>query len=185
MSDDPIASAEDRALLIARARSLARAAAPETAPGPTFDVLVVRSGRDRYGVPTGAVRAVGPLTRLSPLPHAPPHFAGMTTFRGGIVLVFYLHAAMDAPPTVSEHGRMVVLEEGCAIAVDAIERIERVSSSALLAPPTTISAAAATLIEGMTKSGVAVLRVPDLLASERLSLDIDVQRPTLASPPPR
>jgi purine-binding chemotaxis protein CheW len=175
MSTDPMdLSAEQRARLDARTRSLA---APSTQEGESegeIDVVVMRSGRDRYGIPGAAVRAVAPLTRLSPLPHGPPHVAGLTSFRGGIVVVFYLHAAVGAAPSVSEHGRMVVLDEGCAIAVDAIESIERIAPMRLLGPPEGLAAETAKLIEGVTASGIAILRIEALMASDRLAVDIDV-----------
>ena len=116
---------------------------------------------------------MGPITRLTPLPHAPPHVAGLTTFRGGIVVVFFLHAVLGAPTSVSEHGRMVILDEGCAVAVDSVERVERFAREELLPAPAGLSAAVAGLVEGVTPSGVAVIRIDALLASERMFVDIE------------
>lgn len=164
---------EELSTLEERARGLA--AIPSAGPQAELgvEVVVVRSGRDRYGLPGDAVRAVGPITQLTPLPHAPPHVAGLTTFRGGIVVVFYLHAVLGAPTSVSEHGRMVILDESCAVAVDSVERVERVVREALRPPPEGLSAAVGRLVEGVTESGVALVRIDALLASERMFVDIE------------
>jgi chemotaxis signal transduction protein len=162
-------SSEERAVLESRAREAAAPRAVTRAGSEGEAVIVVRCGPDSYGFRGADIRAVAALTKLSPLPLSPPHVAGLTAFRGTILVVFHLHAVLGAPPTLSEYGRMVVLDDECAIAVDAIERSEEVD--ALRPPPPGLHRAAA-LLEGITASGVALIDVRALCGSDALTVDI-------------
>lgn len=166
---------EERRLLEARARAAAAPVRSEV-EGRQHELIVIRSGADLYGLRGREVRAVAALTRLSPLPQSPPHVAGLTVFRGAVLIVFHLHAVLGAAPTLSEHGRMIVLDEDCALAVDAIERLEALGE---LRPAPERLERAAGWVQGVTSSGVAVLDIERLLRSD--SLLVDIARTRIAS----
>jgi chemotaxis signal transduction protein len=166
---------EERRILDARARA---AAAPvrTDVEAREHELIVIRSGTDLYGLRGREVRAVAALTRLSPLPQSPPHVAGLTVFRGGVLVVFHLHALLGAAPTLSEHGRMIVLDDDCALAVDAVERLEALGE---LRPAPEGLERAAGWVQGVTSSGVAVLDIDRLRSSD--SLLVDIPRTHIAS----
>lgn len=163
-------SPEERTILEARAAAAASTAArvPQVQI-ELEDLVVVRSGADLYGVRARSVRAVAALNRLAPLPAAPAHVAGLTAFRGNVLVVFHLHAVMGIPPTPSEYARILVLDDECALAVDAIEGIEPLAD---VRPAPEGLDRAASFVEGVTPSGAAVLDVEALLRSDRLLVDI-------------
>ena len=81
--------------------------------------------------------------------------------------------------SLPEYGRMVVLGEGAAalaLAVDAVEGLERGDLDELAPPPTSLGAATRALLRGVDPSGLAVLDAKALLASERLIVDVPVPR---------
>lgn len=168
MTDQSLFSVEERAILEARGRAAA-ATGTDAGVAPELEILVARSGQELYGLPEPDVRAVAALTRLSPLPGAPAHVAGLSVFRGGIVVVFYLHAILGGPPTLSEHGRMIVVDEDCALAVDSIERLEPVDH---FRPAPEGLQRAAGLVTGVTPSGVAILDLKRLVRGNLLTVDI-------------
>lgn len=162
---------QERRLLEARGRAVAPRPGDSVQGTLAEELIVVRCGAGLYGLRGRDVIAVAGLTRLSPLPLGPSHVAGLTAFRGTVVVVFHLYAVLGAPPTLSEYGRMVVLDDECALAVDVIERLEPLGD--LRAAPVGLVRAAA-LIEGVTESGVAVLNVEALRQSESFLVDIPV-----------
>lgn len=162
-------SAAERRVLEARARAAAAPGLESRGASSTDEVIVVRCGAGLYGLPGREVIAVAALTRLSPLPLMPPNVAGLTTFRGGIVIVFHLHALLGMPPSLSEYGRMILIEADCGLAVDSVERSETLRE---LCPPPHDLVTSATLVQGVTYSGVTVIDVEELRRSEALVVDI-------------
>jgi chemotaxis signal transduction protein len=168
-----------RALLDARTRALARVDDANAAPDGTA-LLVVRVAGERYGLEASAVASVAELRQLTPVPHAPPEVAGLSARGGAVLPVFYLRAVLGIGLTsLPEYGRMVVLGEGAAalaLAVDAVEGLERGDLDELAPPPTSLGAATRALLRGVDPSGLAVLDAKALLASERLIVDVPVPR---------
>ncbi len=168
-------SDEDRVILDARTRALA-ASGELHAVGAGIESLVLRVGGERYTLPAHAVRGVAALSRLSPLPHAPPSVAGLTARGGVIVPVFHLRAVLGLALTaLPEYGRIVLLGEGSgqlALIVDTIDGTTRVDPDALLPAPPTLAAAAGALIRGVDAEGCPFLDPEALLASDRLFIDI-------------
>lgn len=168
-------SAADRLILEARTRALAT---PLASPGraSVSEVIVVRIGGERYGLPAAAVHAVAALTRLSPLPHAPPEVAGLTARGDQILPVFHLRAVLGLALTaLPEYGRVVLLGEGSeqlALIVDAVEGMRTVDVSTLGPVPATLSASVGALVLGVDAEGVPLLDPAALLACDRLFIDI-------------
>lgn len=160
----------ERAILEARAARLARAQDAEGSHA-VRDTVVVRAGRDLYAIDAARVRAVGAVARLTPIPQAPEHVAGFASFRGEIVVVFHLHGVLGLPTTLSEHGTLLSLDDGLALAVDAVEGFRSIPEDDLRPAPEGLSSILAPLVEAVDASGVALLRFDALLASERMFVD--------------
>jgi purine-binding chemotaxis protein CheW len=166
---------DDLAILEARTRSLA-GPLPDHAPSSTFQVLVLRVGAERYGLPTDAAHGVAALSRLSPLPHAPPEVAGLTAIGGDILPAFYLRAVLGlALTSLPEYARIVLLGEGqdrLALVVDAVDGMRAVEPASVRPAPPTLSPAAAALVSGVDVEGLPILDPRGLLASNRLVVDV-------------
>lgn len=168
----PVWSEEEERILERRTRSLARPPS-ESRQGGGAD-LVLRVSGERYAIAAEDVLAASALTRLTPLPHAPPELAGLTSRAGRVLPVFDLRAVLGLPlATLPEHGRMVVLgtpDAPVAVTVDAIDAIETNATEALVEPPSTTSAALRRVLLGVDSQGILHLDVAALIA--RLVVDI-------------
>lgn len=168
-------SAEDRAILEARTRALAAPkAAAETAG--LVSIVLLRVGGETYAIPAAAVRAVAELTRLTPLPHAPPEVAGLTARGGEIFPVFHLRAVLGLSlSALPEQSPMLLLGAGgdaFALIVDEVLGARLFDPATLRDAPATLTAVARALIQGVDPSGVPVLDPAELLASPRLFIDV-------------
>ncbi|MBR0641433.1 chemotaxis protein CheW [Plastoroseomonas hellenica] len=106
--------------------------------------VVIRLGREVYGLPIGAVDEVTRLPEtLSRLPKAPAYVQGVMNLRGRVIPVIdqrqRFAVAVDAAPAAATDARVVVITIGAqqvGFAVDAVTRILEVEASTLLpAPP--------------------------------------------------
>lgn len=172
-------SPEMTALLEARTRAVARPPEPMERIGRT-ESLRMRVAGETYALPAASVRAVAELTRLTPLPYAPPEVAGLTVRGGSVIPVFYLRAVLGLPLTaLPEFGRIVLLggdDDLLALAVDAVEGTTALLAQALREPPPTVGPLARPLLLGIDSDGVPVLDPDALLASPRLFVDIPLAR---------
>ncbi|MBR0664445.1 chemotaxis protein CheW [Roseomonas hellenica] len=105
--------------------------------------VVIRLGREVYGLPIGAVDEVTRLPEtLSRLPKAPAYVQGVMNLRGRVIPVIdqrqRFAVAVDEAPAAATDGRVVVITIGAlqvGFAVDAVTRILEVEASALLPAP--------------------------------------------------
>lgn len=85
------------AVLAERARLLAQpAAVPRT--DRTVAVVAFAAAGERYAIETAHVTRLEPLERITPLPGAPPHFAGIANLHGQIVPLIDLGVLLGAAP---------------------------------------------------------------------------------------
>lgn len=163
-----------RALLDARTRAVARASRAAVVTGEAALALTVAG--ERYAIAAHAVRAVAELTRLTPLPHAPPELAGLTARGGVVVPVFHLRGVLGVHlGALPEYGRVVFLGEGLdavGLAVDAVSDGGAIDLAALRTTPLATAPRARDVVRGVTPDGVVVLDHQALLASDRLTVDI-------------
>ncbi len=175
-------TAEEQAILMARSRALATAPAPPQRRASMVVVRVTVSG-ERYAIDATAVRHVGALRRITPLPFSPPEVAGLIAHQGQVLPAFHLRALLDLPlSALPEHGRAVFVGRTgpeLALVVDTVTATERLALDELTLPPQALSSRARELIAGIDPSGVAVLGAEALLSSPRLIVDIEpAERPT-------
>ena len=117
-----------RETLERRARELARPRAVED-QGATVDVVEFTIAGERYALDVRAVDAAFALRSLTPLPGASLPLVGVTSWRGAIVGVLDVRAAIGLPSGALNDLRMVLLlaERGvrAGILVDAITGVRR------------------------------------------------------------
>lgn len=117
-----------REILERRARALARPLGV-AAEGATIDVVEFTIAGERYAIDAHAVEAAFALRSLTPLPGASLPLVGITGWRGTIVGVLDVRAAIGLPTGALNDLRMVLLlaERGvrAGILVDAIAGVRR------------------------------------------------------------
>ena len=92
--------------------------------------VVVRVGHARLALPSGVVREMLELPRVTHVPGLPSDAAGVITWRGRVAPVVDLRARLELPPRATAAGRRmaVVVDVGGAgpqvLAVDGIDGVE-------------------------------------------------------------
>jgi purine-binding chemotaxis protein CheW len=164
-----IASAEHRrgvdAALAERARLLARPAIKASTVAMS-ELVSFTAGGERYAVETAYVRRLERCTRITPLPAAPPQFAGLTNLHGQLVALVDLGFLLGAPACPNP-GFVIVLGMARAeigIVADALLDMIALPQTALRAP----GASARTLVRYITSDGIAVIDAAAAIADPRL-----------------
>jgi purine-binding chemotaxis protein CheW len=167
---------EVREQLQERARHLARVL---TAPRRhhQLEVVTFTLAGETYAIESRYVIEVFRLRELTPLPGARPPISGLTAWRGDLLVVLDLRAALGLPATsLNDLGRVVVLgreRHAFGILADAARDVAALDASGLRAPPEG-SKAREGIVRGMTSDAVllldgdAVLRLLETDRSRRL-----------------
>ena len=154
-----------RELLEERARALARPAAPPPA-GDTLELITFALADEVYAVESRYVLAVFRLADLSLLPGAEPPVFGVTTWRGGLLTILDLRAALGLSVTVlNDLSRVIVLGEerpAFGILADAVRELVSLPASAVREPPEGV-ATKREYLRGVTSDAVLVLDAGALL----------------------
>jgi purine-binding chemotaxis protein CheW len=151
-------------LLEERARVLARPAAAAPA-GNTLEVITFKLANESYAIESRHVTAVFRLIDLTPLPGAAPPVFGVTAWRGDLLTILDLRAALGHPATaLNDLSWVIVLGDDRPTAgflVDAVLELVPLPVSEVRALPDAV-AARRDLLHGVTADAVLVL------AGERL-----------------
>lgn len=103
-------AARTRELLDARAQQMAAAAQRDSSSEPGVEVVTFSIGRQRCGISTSFVFEVLDLPPCTLLPGVPPHFLGLCSLRGQILLVADLALLFDfAPAPESDQTQLLIL----------------------------------------------------------------------------
>ncbi len=102
----------ERLVLERRAALLARRQRRER-PVASIEVAVFRLGREHYAIELGCLLQIFPLRDLALLPGARPPVIGLTPWRGGLLRVLDLGAALGrAQSGIADRGRVLALASG-------------------------------------------------------------------------
>lgn len=159
-------AAADRAVLEQRAAVLARRGGRHTV-ADAQDMAVFRLGRERYAVDLQWLVQIIPLRDLALLPGARAPLVGLTPWRGMLLRVLDLGAALGRPHTgIADRGRVLVLGSDAhgdfGILIDAVDDVVALPSSAIHPLPGAGDTASA-LLRGVTPDAVIVLDGQELL----------------------
>jgi chemotaxis signal transduction protein len=147
----------DAEILIARAKALASARVASSSSDPGRDrYLVVLCGSDRFLVALESVVEVFRPTAVTPLPRAIAPLWGLTSWRGSILPVIAIDAALPAQGS----GVIVILAIGTRViaglwAQEAEAEIAIEESE--IHPPPTATGTREILVTGVTSDGKSVL----------------------------
>lgn len=154
-----------------------RLAAPPTEAGrATTEALAIRVYGETYAIEPHVVHKVLAISRITLLPHAPPHVAGLIVHAGGVLPAFHLGAVLGLPlEALPEVGQVLLVGDGAielALVVEAVVGVRPVDAAQLSPPPQTLSREVRGLMKGVDVGGVPLLDGEALLASEQLVVDI-------------
>ena len=160
-----LSSEQEQELLRARARALARKAAPDADAGQRLEVLEFRLGQEAYAVEASQVVEVCPLRTLRALPGT--ELLGVTHLRGRVLSVLDVKRVLGvAGDNLTDHNLLVVvaasgLETGLlAHTVQGLRSLER---DELGAPLPTLAGTAQRYVRGMGREGLVLLDLERLL----------------------
>lgn len=169
-------SPEAREILHARTEASAAVLSDEVVRREPALLLTV--GRERYLVEARRVRAVAALRRLTAVPFAPQHVAGLTWWQGSAVLVLHLRVLLSLPlSALPEFARVVFVGEDhdmIGLIVDAVSDGSTLGDAAVTHALAEARRApdAGTALTNATSSGIARLDLGALLRDPRTTLNI-------------
>lgn len=153
------------ALLEERARALARPPV-EPHPGGMVELVTFAVGGVRYGVDPAGVLEMFRSSRVVPLPGGEPWVAGLTVWRGDLVVVVDLGVLLGGRPTPrSDRPSILVLggeRSSLGLLADGPGEVETVAASELRPPPE--DGDGRELISAMTSRPVLVLNLDRVLS---------------------
>jgi chemotaxis signal transduction protein/CheY-like chemotaxis protein len=119
----------------------------------------------RYAINAFKAREFVPMQELTPMPQAPPGFAGVLLLRDRTLPVVNLVSLLGFEPVASGEGSIIICEFGShtiGIAVEQVNRVNYISWGEILPPPDTSgSGAGAEAVVGTILMGEEVLFVLD------------------------
>lgn len=119
----------ERRVLERRAAVLARRVRRER-PVESIEVAVFRLGRERYAIELGCLLQIFPLRDLALLPGARPPVIGLTPWRGGLLRVLDLGAALGrAQSGIADRGRVLAFASGerpaFGVLIDGVDEVRQ------------------------------------------------------------
>ena len=167
MSESSLTDAE---VLAARARRLARPAAPEHAPASTVEVLGFTVGRERYAIESRLVYSVARLADLVPLPGAQAPVVGLTRWRGDVLTILDLRGVVGgAPRALDDLGKIVVIGEDAplfGLLADTLDDLLSIDMATLHPLSATRHVGIPGLLRGVTSDAIHVVDAEILIAHQ-------------------
>jgi purine-binding chemotaxis protein CheW len=170
---------EKRAILHARAKSLAQEPARKEGAEEYLDVLAFLLAHETYAFATVFIREVYPLTELTPLPCAPDYIFGIINIRGQILTIIDMKKFFDLPEKgITNLNRVIVIRNDAmelGILADEIIGIKSIFGDDIKSPPVTISGIGAEYLKGVTEDRLIVLDAEKVLSDKRLVVHEEVE----------
>jgi chemotaxis signal transduction protein len=160
-------------VLEARARALAASPDDEDDSAAGRELVVLRTGEERFGLALDAVQECDRPQGLAALPGTPSFWRGLVNLRGTLHPVLDLRAALGGPATPEDDDpRVCIVAAGGVVAgllVEEVEGIVRVRDEDLA--PALPAAGGVDAWRGITADLVAVIDHEKLLTSPQLVVD--------------
>lgn len=163
-----------RAMLEARARSLATRAASAGVDAQGLQVIEFVLGPTTFAIDAWAVREVRALVELTPLPCTPPHVSGIINAHGRIVAVVNLKKFLPLPESgLTDLNKVIILQHGdveLGILADRVLGAGVVATSSLRpALPAHRHLRGATAQQTMLLDAASLLSDPALIVDDEVS----------------
>lgn len=176
MNEQPTEIAAIQRTLMERAQALARPLSSEP-DGEYFDLAIIMLGAERYGLDVRHIREIQPLSGLTPIPGAPPIWAGLVNLRGQLYPILNLRRYLGHPEDRGAEAGKVILVEAAGLVVgwlaDDTHEVQRVLRAEIAAPLADSAGIRREIVMGITTNWITVLDVETLLADPRLVVQDD------------
>ncbi len=163
---------DDRAILEARARELAREPARQSEERGALRVLEFDLAYEKYAIELSHIREVHPLRDITPIPCTPSFVRGMVNLRGQILTVLDLKSFFKLPEKgFSDLNKVIVVHVGgmeSGILVDAIGEVRSIALDTIQATLPTLAGIQGNYVRGITAQGLIVLDVARILCDKAI-----------------
>jgi len=163
---------DERTILNARARALAREAERAPEAHEFLEIVEFRLASETYGLESKFVREIQPLKDFTPLPGVPPFVLGLANVRGQILSILDLKIFFNLPAKgLGELNKMIIVRNGrleVGILADIILGTRSVPLEAIRTPPSTVTGIGAKYLRGVTGEGLIILDADKILGDETI-----------------
>ncbi len=170
-----LAPAQEKELLKARAREMAREPQAAEVEADWLEVLEFDLGNERYALPLAQVRVVSLLKDLTPVPCTPPFVLGVINLRGEIRTVIDLKKFFDLPEKgITDLNKIIMIqneEMELGILADSIRGVRRIRIAEMQPALPTMTGISADYLRGVTSDRLMVLDALRILADSRIIVD--------------
>jgi chemotaxis signal transduction protein len=143
-----------------RARDLERSGRHETVPVSRVRVVVVRLGKERFGILLKDLKQVFPRVSITPIPRKRDLLLGVANLDGALRSVIDLGALLHTTGQRSDGEYVVVLrtrESAIALRVESLEGVSEIDLATLTTVDEVASGISGKLMRGITESRIIVL----------------------------
>lgn len=170
-------SPEDRRVLRARARALARP--PQGPASASVEILEFRLADERYGVETRHVSRVHELVDITPVPCTPPFVLGIVNLRGHITPVIDIKKFFDLPQSGLTDLHRIILVSGkgfdLGLLADVVVGVRSIPVDSLQPALPTLTGIGADYLKGVTAERLVLLDMERILADKRIVTHEEVE----------
>jgi len=177
--ENSFSAKEAKALLKARARSLAELRHSDDQEGERIDILEFLLSGETYAIETSFIAETFPLVDFTPLFCTPPFVMGIINVRGRIVSIVDMRRFFDLPIVgLSNLNRVIVVHDGkmeFGILADSIIGMRSLALQDLQASLPTLTGIREEFLTGVTADRLVLLDMGKILANGRLVVHEEVE----------
>lgn len=167
-----LAPEQQRKILKARAKALAREPESEKKAEGYLQVVEFSLAYERYAVESAYVREVYPLKEFTPVPCTPPFVFGMVNVRGRILSVIDIKKFFDLPEKgLGDLNKIIIMrkdEMEFGILADSIAGTQSIPFSDIQPSLPTLTGIRAKYLKGVTKERLVILDAEKILSAEKI-----------------
>ena len=177
--ENSFSAKEAKALLKARAKSLAELRHSDDQEGERIDILEFLLSGETYAIETSFIAETFPLVDFTPLFCTPPFVMGIINVRGRIVSIVDMRRFFDLPIVgLSNLNRVIVVHDGkmeFGILADSIIGMRSLALQDLQASLPTLTGIREEFLTGVTADRLVLLDMGKILADRRLVVHEEVE----------
>jgi len=171
--------AEEKTILKARARTLAREPLPEATDAERLELLEFSLANETYGVETVYVRETRPLREITPVPCTPPFVLGLINVRGRIVSVIDIKGFFNLPAKgLTDLNKVIIMHKGemeFGILADSIIGVRTIPLAELQPSLPTLNGVREEYLKGVTRDRTVVLDGKKLLGDRKIIVHEEIE----------
>ncbi len=170
---------EEKKILKARAKELAREALDDKAPEASMEIVEFVLAYETYGIESSHVREIYPLKELTPVPCTPSFVLGIINVRGQILSVIDIKKFFDLPEKgLTDLNKVIIIHNESmefGILADVILGVSRASINDIQPGLPTLTGIREEYLIGITKERVIILDAEKLLVDKKILVHEEIQ----------